>query len=87
MSQTVIAVADVPSIALAALQAEVPPVEQARPNAAGAFGRVLWWVKEGLLVVAVAYAFPIAILAIGVPVALTINGLLIAAGWAWNSAF
>jgi hypothetical protein len=43
------------------------------------------WVKEGLLLVGVVYALPIAILAIGIPVALTINGLLIAAGWAWRA--
>jgi hypothetical protein len=85
MSHTAVAVADVPSLVLAGAHAEVPPVERTRPNPPGASRRMLGWVKEGLLLVAVAYAFPLAILAIGIPVALTINGLLIAASWAWKA--
>ena len=33
------------------------------------------------------YLFPLAILAIIVPVAFLIKGLLIAAGWAWRAVF
>jgi hypothetical protein len=35
-------------------------------------------------VIGVVYLFPITILAIGIPIALAINGLILAAGWAWR---
>jgi len=35
-------------------------------------------------VMGVVYLFPITILAIGIPIALAINGLILAAGWAWR---
>ena len=35
--------------------------------------------------IGVIYLFPITILAIGIPIALAINGLLLAAGWAWRA--
>ena len=84
MSHTATVVADVPSLVLGAL-AEVPPREQIQHRQPGVPRRVAGWVKEGLLLVGVVYALPIAILAIGIPIALTINGLLIAAGWAWRA--
>lgn len=83
MSHT--AVVDVPPLLLAGARAEVPPIEQLHPRPPGTSRGVLGWMKEGLLLVAVVYAFPLAILAIGIPVALTINGLLIAASWAWKT--
>lgn len=85
MTHTAIVVADVPSLLLAGAHAEVPPVEQIQPTQPGVSRRVAGWVKEGLLLVAVVYACPIVILAIGIPIAFTINGLLIAAGWAWRA--
>ena len=33
----------------------------------------------------VVYLFPITILAIGIPIALAINGLILAASWAWRA--
>ena len=85
MSHPATAVVDVPSLLLARAPAQVPPLEQIRPSKPGVPRRVAGWVKEGLLLVGVVYALPIAILAIGIPIALTINGLLIAAGWAWRA--
>jgi hypothetical protein len=41
----------------------------------------LFWPAEFLRVVGVAYLFPVVILAIGVPLALALNGLLMAAQW------
>ena len=85
MSHPATAVVDVSSLLLAGAPAQVPPLEQVRPRGPGVPRRVADWVKEGLLLVGVVYALPIAILAIGIPIALTINGLLIAAGWAWRA--
>jgi hypothetical protein len=42
------------------------------------------WAKEALLLVGVVWLLPITILAIGIPFALAINGLLLAAGWVWK---
>jgi hypothetical protein len=36
-------------------------------------------------VIGVVYLFPIPILAIGIPIALAINGLLLAAEWMWRT--
>ena len=36
-------------------------------------------------VIGVVYLFPITILAIGIPIALAINGLLLAADWVWRA--
>jgi len=83
MSHTAAVVA-VPSLVLGTL-ADVPPLEQIRPKTPGWSRRVAGWVKEGLLLVGVVYALAIAILAIGIPIALTINGLLIAVSWAWRA--
>lgn len=85
MSHTAAAVADVPSLVLAGAHAGVPPAEQIQPRQPGVSRRVAGWVKDGLLLVGVVYACPLVILAIGIPIAFTINGLLIAAGWAWSA--
>lgn len=85
MSHTATSVADVPSLVLSGAHAEGPPLEQIQPRQPGVSRRVAGWVKEGLLLVGVVYACPIVILAIGIPIAFTINGLLIAAGWAWRA--
>ena len=83
MAHSSTAVVDVPLL-LAGAPTQVPPLEQIRPEPVVP-RRVAGWVKEGLLLVGVVYALPIAILAIGIPIALTINGLLIAAGWTWRA--
>lgn len=41
--------------------------------------------RELLLLAGAIYLFPIAILAVFVPLALVIKGLLIAADWAWRA--
>jgi hypothetical protein len=43
------------------------------------------WAKEAVLLVGAVYMFPIAILAIGIPFAFAVNGLLLLAGWAWKA--
>jgi hypothetical protein len=85
MSNTAIAVPDVPHFVLPRAQAETPPREEIRPRHPGS-GRGLWgWAKEALLLVGAVYMFPIAILAIGIPIAFAVNGLLLLAGWAWKA--
>lgn len=85
MSHTAIAVADVPPLVPPRAHAGSPPLERISPRHPGSSRRILGGAKELLLLVGVAYAFPIAILVIGIPIALTINGLLIAAGWVWKA--
>jgi len=80
-----VAVADVPSL-VAGAHGEVPLFEQIRPGKPAWSRRVANCLKEGLLLVGAVYALPVAILAIGTLMALTINGLLLAAGWAWSAA-
>lgn len=43
--------------------------------------RLLFWPAECLRLIGVVYLFPVVILAIGVPLALALNGLLMAAQW------
>ena len=79
--------------AIATLDASLPVVRTTRiePQAHERTGAPSLWraLSRGLAdlvgVMAVVYLFPITILAIGIPIALAINGLLLAASWAWRA--
>jgi hypothetical protein len=45
----------------------------------------MFWPAEFLRLIAVAYLFPLVVLAIGLPVALAVTGLLMAGQWLWQS--
>jgi hypothetical protein len=45
----------------------------------------MFWPAEFLRLLAVAYLFPLVVLAIGLPVALAVTGLLMAGQWLWQS--
>lgn len=45
----------------------------------------MFWPAEFLRLVGVVYLFPIVILAIGIPLALALNGLILAGQWLWRS--
>jgi hypothetical protein len=46
---------------------------------------LMFWPAEFLRLIAVAYLFPLVVLAIGLPVALAVTGLLMAGQWLWQS--
>jgi hypothetical protein len=50
----------------------------------GPWKRLLFWPAEFLRLVGLVYLFPIVILAIGIPLALALNGLLRAGSWLWQ---
>jgi hypothetical protein len=83
MPQTAVA-HDLPSLVFAREQLESRARERITPSPPLS-GRVLGWVAEFLRLVAVVYMLPIAILAIGIPIALATNALILAAGWAWRA--
>jgi len=85
MSHTAIAVPDVPPFVLPRTQAGTPPREAISPSHPGWGPRLAGWAKEVLLLVGAVYMFPIAILAIGIPFAFAVNGLLLLAGWVWKA--
>jgi hypothetical protein len=85
MSHTAIAVPDAPPFVLPRAHAGIPPREAISPSQPGALRRLSGWAKEALLLVGAVYMFPVAILAIGIPLALAVNGLLLLAGWAWKA--
>ena len=85
MSNTAIAVPDVPPFVLPRAHAETPPREAIRPRRPGSVHGLSGWAKEAVLLVGAVYMFPIAIQAIGIPFAFAVNGLLLLAGWAWNA--
>jgi hypothetical protein len=60
-------------------------VERVSGGAPSALRRLMFWPAEFLRLLAVAYLFPLAVLAIGLPVALAVTGLLIAGQWLWQS--
>ena len=85
MSPNAITARIVPPLVLPGVQIGSPAYERISPRHPGLWRRLFAWAKELLLLMGAVYAFPIAILVIGIPLALAINGLLIAAGWAWNA--
>ncbi len=54
------------------------------PSPPSAWTRLSRWPRELLLVTGTVYLFPLAILAIFIPLAFVIKGLLLVAGWAAN---
>ena len=85
MLHTAVALPDVPAFVLPRAQDITPPREAIRPSPPGSRRRLSGWAKEALLLVGAVYVFPLAILAIGIPLALAVNGLLLLAGWAWHA--
>jgi hypothetical protein len=83
MSQT--AIAAVPSLVLPKSYEGSPSREAISPSHPRLWRRLSGWAKEALLLVGVVWLLPITILAIGIPFALAINGLLLAAGWVWKA--
>ena len=66
----------------------VPVAFPTRPreglNQGSVWRRVSFWPLECLRLVAVVYAFPLAILAIGIPLGLALTGLIFGATWVWR---
>jgi hypothetical protein len=85
MSHTAIAAHDVPSLILPSAYADSPARERISPGQPGLWSRLAFWLAELVRLVAVVYLFAIAILAVGIPIALAINALLFAAGWVWKA--
>ena len=52
--------------------------------AADAWSRAMFWPAEFLRLIGVAFLFPVVILAMGLPLALALTGLLLAAQWLWQ---
>jgi hypothetical protein len=85
MSHTAIAAPDIPSLVLPKVFAGTPSREAISPSLPGLWRRLSGWAREALLLVAVVWLLPITILAIGIPFALAINGLLLAGDWVWKA--
>jgi hypothetical protein len=51
---------------------------------APAWRRTMFWPAELLRLIGVAFLFPVVILALGLPVAFALTGLLLAAQWVWH---
>ena len=52
---------------------------------AAAWSGAMFWPAEFLRLIGVAFLFPVVILAMGLPLALAVTGLLLAAQWLWQS--
>ena len=87
MSHTAIAAHDLASVILPRAYVEAPPRVRIAPTPPGVWKRLSFWVAEFLRLVAVVYLLPIVILAIGIPIALAVNGLIFAAGWVWTASW
>ncbi len=55
------------------------------PSRHGRWRRLTFWPAEFLRLVGVVYLFPVVVLAIGIPFALALNGLILAGQWLWRS--
>lgn len=84
MSPTAIAVREALPVVLPGVHG-VPWLSD-RPAAGepGPWRRLLFWPAEFLRLVGVVYLFPIVVLAIVIPFALALNGLLLAGDWLWR---
>lgn len=60
-------------------------VERVSGGGPSTLRRLMFWPAEFLRLMAVAYLFPLVVLAIGLPVALAVTGLLKAGQWLWQS--
>ena len=85
MSITATAPGDARSLVLPTRPVELPAGPRAQSSQPTAWGRVSFWPLEFLRLVAVVYMFPVAILAIGIPVGLALTGVLLGAAWVWRT--
>ena len=81
MSITATAPADARSLVLPRRPVDLPADPRAESSQPSAWRRVSFWPLEFLRLVAVVYMFPLAILAIGIPVGLVLLG----AAWVWRT--
>ena len=85
MSMTTVA-ARVPAVVLARVPADL----RARPRISRSQLRLLWrrisfWPAEFVRLVALVYMLPIAIYALGTPIAVAVNAVLFCTGWSWKA--
>jgi hypothetical protein len=85
MSITATAPADARSLVLPRRPVDLPADPRAESSQPSAWRRVSFWPLEFLRLVAVVYMFPLAILAIGIPVGLALTGVLLGATWVWRA--
>jgi hypothetical protein len=85
MSITATAPADVRSLVLPRRPVDLPADPRVESSQPSAWRRVSFWPLEFLRLVAVVYMFPLAILAIGIPVGLALTGVLLGAAWVWRA--
>lgn len=84
MSHTAVAVREALPVVLPGVHG-VPWVrERSAAGEPGPWSRLLFWPAEFLRLVGVVYLFPVVILAIVIPFALALNGLLLAGDWLWG---
>jgi hypothetical protein len=84
MSIIATAPGDARSLVLPGLPVELPTRLQAESSQPSVWRRVSFWPLEFLRLVAVVYALPLAILAIGIPAGLALTGLFLGATWVWR---
>jgi hypothetical protein len=84
MSITAIAPGDARALVLPKRPVELPADWRAESSQPGVWRRVSFWPLEFLRLVAVVYALPLAILAIGIPAGLALTGLFLGATWVWR---
>lgn len=85
MSIAATAPADARSLVLPRRPVDLPADPRAESSQPSAWRRVSFWPLEFLRLVAVVYMFPLAILAIGIPVGLALTGVLLGATWVWRA--
>ena len=76
---------DAHSLVLPRLPVELPTRLQAESSQPSVWRRISFWPLEFLWLVAAVYMLPLAILAIGIPVALALTGVLLGAAWVWRT--
>jgi hypothetical protein len=84
MSITATAPGDARALVLPRRPVELPADLRAESSQPSVWRRVSFWPLEFLRLVAVVYALPLAILAIGIPVGLALTGLFLGATWVWR---
>jgi hypothetical protein len=84
MSITATAPGDARALVLPRRPVDLPADLRAESSQPSIWRRVSFWPLEFLRLVAVVYALPLAILAIGIPVGLALTGLFLGATWVWR---
>jgi anti-sigma-K factor RskA len=84
MSITATAPGDARALALPRRLVELPADPRAKSSPPSVWHRISFWPLEFVRLVAVVYALPLAILAIGIPVGLALTGLFLGATWVWR---